>query len=215
MLAIAASWLQPPLSSPSYSAGAHTLRVGNCVARQQTFTTIQSAVDAASDGDAIAICPGTYPEQVSITKSIALRGVRGMDAPQIVVPAGGLVQNTTMTDATATAAQTPGRPGDAGLGERQRPCRRRGGQQQHGLQPGNDRHLLQECRRNDQKEYGPQPDRAGRSPETARTVWASWSKTRRSERLPSRSRATTYRISTRTASSCASRAPSARSRAIP
>jgi Right handed beta helix region len=101
-----------------HSAGAHTLRVGTCVVRQQTFTTIQSAVDAAADGDAIAICPGTYPEQVSITKSIALRGVRGMDAPQIVVPAGGLVQNTTMTDTTATAAQilvAPATPGGANV----------------------------------------------------------------------------------------------------
>ena len=101
-----------------HAAGAHTLRVGTCVVRQQTFTTIQSAVDAASDGDAIAICPGTYPEQVNITKSIALRGVRGMDAPQIVVPAGGLVQNTTMTNAMATAAQIlvdPATPGTANV----------------------------------------------------------------------------------------------------
>ena len=102
----------------SHAAGAHTLRVGDCVPRLQTFATIQAAVDAASDGDAVAICPGTYPEQVSITKSISLRSVRGMDAPQIVVPAGGLVQNTTMMDATATAAQIlvdPATPGTANV----------------------------------------------------------------------------------------------------
>src|SRR5919108_5122516 len=32
------------------------------------FTTIQEAVDAAAPGDRIRVCPGTYDEQISITK---------------------------------------------------------------------------------------------------------------------------------------------------
>lgn len=101
-----------------HAAGASTLHVGTCVKAKQTFTTIQAAVDAASGGDTVTICPGTYPEQVSITKSVSLKGVRGMDAPQIVVPAGGLVQNTTMSNNTATAAQilvAPTTPGTANV----------------------------------------------------------------------------------------------------
>ncbi|MFM8727336.1 MAG: hypothetical protein ACKON9_19655, partial [Planctomycetaceae bacterium] len=35
----------------------------------QTYTTIQSAVDAATTSDTIQVLPGTYNETVSITKS--------------------------------------------------------------------------------------------------------------------------------------------------
>ena len=38
------------------------------------FTTIQSAVDAAKPGDTIRVCAGTYVEQVSISKSLTIRG---------------------------------------------------------------------------------------------------------------------------------------------
>src|ERR1044072_8946233 len=88
-----------------HSAGARTLHVGTCTGASQTYTTVQGAVDAAADGDAVTICPGTYPEQVTITKSVSLKKTKGMASPQIVVPAGGFVQNTTMVDGMATAAQ--------------------------------------------------------------------------------------------------------------
>jgi nitrous oxidase accessory protein NosD len=39
------------------------------------YTTITEAVNAASAGDEIAICPGLYPEQLVITKPLTLRGV--------------------------------------------------------------------------------------------------------------------------------------------
>lgn len=41
------------------------------------FTTIQDAVNAASPGDSIQICPGTYVEQVSISKPLQLNGNNG------------------------------------------------------------------------------------------------------------------------------------------
>jgi hypothetical protein len=100
------------------SAGAHALHVGTCTAAKHTYTTIQGAVDAAADGDSIAICPGSYPEQVTITKAVALKNVVGMDAPEIVAPAGGLVQNTTLSTGMATAAQilvAPATPGTANI----------------------------------------------------------------------------------------------------
>ena len=42
------------------------------------FSKIQEAVDAASAGTVIRICPGTYPEQVRITKALSLQGENGV-----------------------------------------------------------------------------------------------------------------------------------------
>jgi hypothetical protein len=49
-------------------AEAATLKVGTC--RGAGFATIQSAVNAANPGDNINVCPGSYPEQVLIDKSL-------------------------------------------------------------------------------------------------------------------------------------------------
>ncbi len=54
------------------------------------YTTIQAAVDAASPGGLIHVCPGTYPEQITISKPLHLRA----DSGAIVMP-GGMVANTT------------------------------------------------------------------------------------------------------------------------
>ena len=88
-----------------HSASAHTVHVGTCKSAQVTYSTVQSAVDAAADGDTVSICPGTYAEQIVITKNVSLKNAVDEAAPQIVAPAGGLVANTTMSDGTATAAQ--------------------------------------------------------------------------------------------------------------
>jgi hypothetical protein len=39
------------------------------------FTTIQAAINAAPSGSSVAVCAGTYPEQVQITKSVSVRAV--------------------------------------------------------------------------------------------------------------------------------------------
>jgi len=56
---------------------ATTLRVGkpNTSCPNAQYTTITAAINAASPGDVIQICPALYPEQLIITKSLTLRGV--------------------------------------------------------------------------------------------------------------------------------------------
>jgi len=55
----------------SHGAQAATLTVGNATSGPcpHTFTSIQSAVNVASAGDTIQVCPGTYDEQVTVTTS--------------------------------------------------------------------------------------------------------------------------------------------------
>jgi len=56
------------------------------------YATIQDAVDASSDGDAVCVSPGTYTEQVSVTaKDISLVGVDGSSATIIDADGAGQV----------------------------------------------------------------------------------------------------------------------------
>jgi parallel beta-helix repeat protein len=87
---------------------AKTVAVGICEPSLVSFTTIQAAVDHSPAGATVDICPGTYPEQVSITKSLTLTGLAygNTDAPTIVFPASGAVANANDLDGGGqTAAQ--------------------------------------------------------------------------------------------------------------
>lgn len=83
-----------------------TVVVGTC-RNLVRFTTIQGAVSASPAGTIIDVCPGTYPEQVSITKSLTLMGVENgtKDAAVVVPPSGGLVMNGTDIFGDPVAAQ--------------------------------------------------------------------------------------------------------------
>jgi len=79
-----------------------------CVSRFSThYTTVQAAVSAAQSGAIILVCPGIYPEQVTITTSLTLRGVSvpganggaGAGAAIIGAPNAGLVENDIALDA--------------------------------------------------------------------------------------------------------------------
>jgi len=48
--------------------------VGTCDAPLKTFPTISAAVSAAPSGATIIVCPGVYPEQVTINKPLTLLG---------------------------------------------------------------------------------------------------------------------------------------------
>jgi len=84
-----------------------TVAVGSCT-NLASYPTIGQAVSSVPAGSTIEICPGTYPEQVVITKKLTLKGVSnasGADNPVIVPPTGGLVQNGTDIFGNAVAAQ--------------------------------------------------------------------------------------------------------------
>jgi parallel beta-helix repeat protein len=77
---------------------ASTLEVGTCSSNDSEdvsahFPTIQAAVNAASSGSTVLVCPGTYPEQVDIARPLTLRGVRSgnMAAAVVISPPTGLI----------------------------------------------------------------------------------------------------------------------------
>jgi len=81
--------------------------VGLCSGPGTHFTTIQAAVTAAPAGGTVEVCPGTYAEQVMITKSLTLKGIVSgpNDAAVVVPPAGGLVSNGSDIFGNPVAAQ--------------------------------------------------------------------------------------------------------------
>jgi hypothetical protein len=71
--------------SAATSAGARSICVGS---RPGCFTTIQGAVNAASDGDTVMIAPGTYAGGVTIDVSVTIKGA---GAKETVISGGGPV----------------------------------------------------------------------------------------------------------------------------
>jgi Periplasmic copper-binding protein (NosD) len=76
------------------TANASTVIVGTCLAGTQ-YSTIMAAITPALPGTVIKVCPGTYPEQLTINKTLTIEGVSNGTSDQavIVVPNGGLVAN--------------------------------------------------------------------------------------------------------------------------
>jgi hypothetical protein len=100
--------------SPLYLS-ASSVVVGSCK-NLVHFSTIQQAVNAVPGGSIIYVCPGTYPEQVLIKKSLSLIGVgsnglsgasaSGADNPVIASPAAGVVMNASdLSDGSSIGAQ--------------------------------------------------------------------------------------------------------------
>jgi len=95
LLCLALVFMLAGFGSPHLMAA--TVQVGTCLAGVQHYSTIQSAVSASAPGTTIRVCPGSYPEQVVITKTLALNGVESNAGarPVITSPAGGIAQNAT------------------------------------------------------------------------------------------------------------------------
>ena len=69
-------------------ASASVLTVGNCTSGG--YATIQLAVAAAASGDTIQVCPGTYPELVTIDGvNLTLEGIPHHAVSTIIYPNGG------------------------------------------------------------------------------------------------------------------------------
>jgi nitrous oxidase accessory protein NosD len=99
MFGVALVWEVQPVLGKS-------IIVGTCPGA--TFSTISAAVSSASAGDTVQVCPGTYPEQVTISTPLTLRGIisGNTDRAVITVPTGGLVVNAhSVVNGLAYAAQ--------------------------------------------------------------------------------------------------------------
>lgn len=70
---------------------AATVSVGTCLPAYPHFSTIQAAINASPLGGTVLVCPGTYPEQISIFHPLTLRGVdiHGSNLALITMPSGG------------------------------------------------------------------------------------------------------------------------------
>ncbi len=81
--------------------------VGNCITGGVHFATIQAAVNGVGAGSTVRVCPGNYPEQVVINKSLSLNGVASDTAfnPTLMIPSpGGFAANTSSLTSGAPLA---------------------------------------------------------------------------------------------------------------
>src|SRR6516165_6574893 len=74
MLAVWFSVMALVFGAQKMSAATITYIVGTCKSGTQ-FSTIQSALDASPAPDTVEVCPGQYPEQITITKPVTLEGI--------------------------------------------------------------------------------------------------------------------------------------------
>jgi nitrous oxidase accessory protein NosD len=87
-----------------------TYVVGTCepsFPRSSIFMHIQDALNAAPAPNVVEVCPGTYNEQVVITKPVTLEGISDGNSTRatIAVPSGGLVVTGTNDQGEPMAAQ--------------------------------------------------------------------------------------------------------------
>ena len=98
----------PVLASQSAIASEnHGYAVGSCKPRLTSFNSISAAVSSVPPYSTIQVCPGTYPEQVTISQPLTLVGIQdaNQDAAIVTVPVSGLAANTTSLFGEAVAAQ--------------------------------------------------------------------------------------------------------------
>jgi parallel beta-helix repeat protein len=101
-LVAAAGLLGQSLMASTVVVGPPTCRSG-----YPHYSTIQSAVSTVPFNTIVMICPGSYPEQVTVSQPLTLEGVTDGtgSAAVITVPAAGLVQNGTSNSFGAVAVQ--------------------------------------------------------------------------------------------------------------
>ena len=78
---------------------------------QPDFSTIQAAVDAAETGTLIRVCPGLYAEQVSVAKSLTIRGEpETVEAVDCFAPTRPTSDPNTQAIVVAPSEATAGAP---------------------------------------------------------------------------------------------------------
>jgi Right handed beta helix region len=90
LLAIGLLLAASPMLAANYA-------VGTCKPSLPSYATISAAVIGVPSGSTVEVCPGTYPEQITIAQSLTLKGITSGNAGQavITVPGSGL---TVVTD---------------------------------------------------------------------------------------------------------------------
>jgi hypothetical protein len=63
------------------------ITVGTCKSTKNTYPTISAAIAAAPANGVINVCPGTYPEQLIITKPLTINGLVIANQPGITITA--------------------------------------------------------------------------------------------------------------------------------
>jgi hypothetical protein len=94
------------------TAGAQELRaattviVGTCKVGTR-FTKIQDALSSTPAPTIVEVCPGTYPEQVTISGTVTLEGVVSGNSSfaTLVPPSGAMVTNATLLNGDPAAVQ--------------------------------------------------------------------------------------------------------------
>jgi len=71
---------------------ASTVSVGLCLPALPHFSTIQAAINASAQGGTVLVCPGVYPEKLSIFHPLTIKGVNnsGSNMALITMPSGGI-----------------------------------------------------------------------------------------------------------------------------
>jgi hypothetical protein len=79
--------------------------VGTCLPKLHSYSTISAAVAAVPSGSIVEVCPGTYAEQVTISKPLTLEGITSENSAQavIAIPSGGLAGSGLVAQVTVTA----------------------------------------------------------------------------------------------------------------
>lgn len=67
------------------TALAGTYAVGTCRPQLHSYSTISAAVSAVPASSTVVVCPGIYPEQVSITQPLTLEGVSSGNSGRAVI----------------------------------------------------------------------------------------------------------------------------------
>jgi parallel beta-helix repeat protein len=92
--------------APELHAATVTYIVGTCKPGTR-FTKIQDALNATPRPNIVEVCPGTYPEQLTITGTVTVQGVVSGNSSlaTIVPPSGGLVTNSALLNGDPAAVQ--------------------------------------------------------------------------------------------------------------